>query len=573
MFSKQMTPRTAVAFALALLLMVSLACSWRPWATTAEPTVAPPPLIGLTPGAGQTGTPIGQIVGEGTATSTATPALAATLPTAPQLVTLQDMNVRQGPSTQYPIVAYLPQGQIALIVGQNPEGTWWKIACPTGATAAECWVSGGAQFTTASNVAGVPVAAVPPTPTPAPTNTPAPEPTTPPVVASNPALFYIANGNLWQMPLQVSGGNVSKTADPQQLTNLGNVIAFELAPDGRRLWLISGSESNQALSILNLENSQLQTVASTAALPAPPAESGDVLRIFGQVSWFPNSQRLAFTSQIIAREGPGVGALNDWWTVDVNGAAVQVLPPGQAGANFAIAPAGNPVLFASDKEILMVNADGSARRNLITFEFVITYSEYTYAPELHWAADGQQAWVAIPSPDPLDASAYAQIWRIAADGGTVPFGRVLGNVLFNPVAWSADGARLAYVRQIIAPSNPPVQLVVAQGTGDGQTDYGNSVAGSIQFLSWNPTSDRFAYNGIDSTGRQTPYLGTPSGAFASLPFEPAAYLNNLLWLDGTHYVAIVQQAGSTTIYGGNETGAVAPLVSLPTLLGQTAVRR
>jgi Tol biopolymer transport system component len=570
MFHFRLNSFSAVTFALATLLVASMACSW-PWSRTAEPTVAPPPLIGLTPGAGVTGTPdsTGQLPGE----ATATPDLAATSTPSPQLVALQNMNVRQGPSTQYPIVGYLPQDQTSLIVGQSPDGTWWKIACPAGATGIECWVSGGAQFTTASNTAGVPVAAVPPTPIPAPTNTPAPEPTTPPVAASNPALFYMATGNVWQMSLQVGSGGVSKTADPQQLTNLGNVRRFEVAPDGRRLWLISGTDGNEALSILNLENNQLQTVASTAALPSLPAEYGDVIRIFGAVQWFPNSQKIGFNSYIIGREGPGLGTLNDWWTVDVSGAVAQILPIGQAGAEFAIAPSGNPVLFASATEVLMANADGTNRRNLITFESIITYSEYTYAPRMQWTADGQHAWVAIPSADPLDASAYAQIWRIAADGGTVPFARLLGNVLFNPVQWASNGARLAYVRQIIAPSNPPVQLVLAQGNGDGQTDYGNSVSGSIQFLGWNTTSDRLAYVGTDSTSRQTAYVGTPNGAFVSLPFEPTSNLSDLLWLDATHYVAVVQQGGNTTIYGGNETGAVSPLVSVPTLVGQAAVRR
>ena len=570
MFVKPMATRTAVFLTLALLFLASLACSW-PWSTTAEPTVAPPPLIGFTPSAPGQPTPAEQLPGDQTATPN--PETAATTTPSPQLVTLQNMNVRQGPSTQYPIVAYLPQEQTALIIGQNPEGTWWKILCPTGATGNECWVSGGAQFTTASNAVGVPIAAVPPTPTPAPTNTPAPEPPTPAPVVSNPALFYLANGNIWQMPLQVAASGVSKTADPQQLTNLGNVSQFELSPDGRRLWLVSGSNENEALSILNLDTNQLQTIASTAALPALPPEQGNVIRIFGPIRWFPNSQRLAFTSYIIGREGPGLGYLLDWWTADLNGAVSQQMAPGQAGATFDISPTGDRVLFGTAEEILMANVDGSNRRSLITFPFIVTYSEYAYAPQPIWTTDGQQAWVAIPSADPLDVNAYGQIWRIAADGTAVPFARLQGNLLFNPAQWTASGNRLAYVRQIIAPSNPPVQLVVAQGNGDGQADYGNAVAGSMQFLGWNPAGDRFAYVGIDTTSRQTAYLGQPGGAFTSLPFEPTANVVGLLWLSNTQYVAMVQQGSNTTILAGNETGAVSPLITLPTAVRQPAVRR
>ncbi len=171
-------------------------------------------------------------------------------------------------------------------------------------------------------------------------------------------------------------------------------------------------------------------------------------------------------------------------------------------------------------------------------------------------------------------SAFAPIVaRWVVDGTAVPQGRVLGNTLFNPVFWSADGARLAYVRQIIAASNPPVQLVLAQGNGDAPTDYGNSVAGSIRFLNWNPAGDRLAYVGLDSSGRQTPYVGQASGAFTSLPFDPTAQLTQLLWLDATRYVAMVAQADSTALYWGNETGQTAALATIPTRIDQAAVWR
>ncbi len=205
--------------ALAFLVLATLACN-APWyADTAVEPTALPPLIGTTPNS--QGTPISQ-VGAGTAT----PGLAPTTTAAPQLIALQDMNLRQGPSTQYPVVGALPKDQNALIVGQNPEGTWWKIACPPGATGAECWISGGAQFTTASNAAAVPLAVVPPTPT-AP---PAP-PTAAPSPLTAPTLFYLAGGDVWQVGLQLGGSNdVSRTADPQKLTSLGTYHALLGSP-------------------------------------------------------------------------------------------------------------------------------------------------------------------------------------------------------------------------------------------------------------------------------------------------------------------------------------------------------
>jgi uncharacterized protein YgiM (DUF1202 family) len=81
------------------------------------------------------------------------------------------VNVRSGPGTNYPIVAQLPLNVAIAVVGRNPEGSWWQIQGPDGATG---WVAG--SVVQASNVAGVAVVSAPPPPappTPAPTPVPA----------------------------------------------------------------------------------------------------------------------------------------------------------------------------------------------------------------------------------------------------------------------------------------------------------------------------------------------------------------------------------------------------------------
>jgi hypothetical protein len=76
------------------------------------------------------------------------------------------MNVRSGPGVHYPVVGYLPEGKRAVIIGRAPDVPWWKIECPADATGDECWISGKEQYTQAENADGVPIAAVPPLPTP-----------------------------------------------------------------------------------------------------------------------------------------------------------------------------------------------------------------------------------------------------------------------------------------------------------------------------------------------------------------------------------------------------------------------
>lgn len=67
----------------------------------------------------------------------------------------QDLNVRGGPGTAYPVQEALPGGTVADIIGQNDAGTWWLISYD-GKTG---WVS--IPYTTASNADNVPVVAAP----------------------------------------------------------------------------------------------------------------------------------------------------------------------------------------------------------------------------------------------------------------------------------------------------------------------------------------------------------------------------------------------------------------------------
>jgi len=62
----------------------------------------------------------------------------------------QDLNVRSGPGTAYPIVSALPGGTTVEIIGKNSDGSWWLVALDNGNSG---WVS--APFTTSSNTEGV----------------------------------------------------------------------------------------------------------------------------------------------------------------------------------------------------------------------------------------------------------------------------------------------------------------------------------------------------------------------------------------------------------------------------------
>jgi uncharacterized protein YraI len=77
-------------------------------------------------------------------------------PEEPYLTANEAVNVRSGPSTDYPAYGILPQGQSAPVAGVSPDGGWWAILLPAGySPEGYGWVS--AAYVTAYNTAGVSV--------------------------------------------------------------------------------------------------------------------------------------------------------------------------------------------------------------------------------------------------------------------------------------------------------------------------------------------------------------------------------------------------------------------------------
>ena len=79
------------------------------------------------------------------------------------LVANTAVNVRSGPSTDYPIFGTAQQGQSAEISGKSQDGGWWQIIIPTDISPdGRGWIS--AAYTTAYNTDNVPVVEAPPLP-------------------------------------------------------------------------------------------------------------------------------------------------------------------------------------------------------------------------------------------------------------------------------------------------------------------------------------------------------------------------------------------------------------------------
>ena len=96
--------------------------------------------------------------------------------------------------------------------------------------------------------------------------------------------------------------------------------------------------------------------------------------------------------------------------------------------------------MTSPTEVIRANRDGTGREVIGTFDSIVTYSEYVFYPQVQWAANNTQAFIAIPSADPLVPDAHAILWNVPATGPATNNGRLdNNNFLFAPVLWSPNG--------------------------------------------------------------------------------------------------------------------------------------
>lgn len=90
-----------------------------------------------------------------------------------RVIGTQNLNIRSGPGTNYPVIGTARYGDEGEIVGRNANGDWWAVAAPS-LPGGIGWVS--ADFVLATNAGNVPIIAAPPIP---PTRTPIPITPTP----------------------------------------------------------------------------------------------------------------------------------------------------------------------------------------------------------------------------------------------------------------------------------------------------------------------------------------------------------------------------------------------------------
>lgn len=328
-----------------------------------------------------------------------------------------------------------------------------------------------------------------------PNTQPTEEPTaTPTVIKSKPdelrVAFVDSNKNLWVW---------QEDSSPIELVSSAMVSDAVLSPDGE--WIVYTTTTSDGLVIelwaIRYDGSDqklLVTHDEFMAMPLhPDFVDSTILTIAPyMIEFIPGTHTVAFNTYP-QFEGPGLMDNKDLWYVNVDsGERRSLLSPSQAG-HFYFSPDGSQMALVTPDRIDLLNTDGSDRRfGVLTYPFVLTYSEYAFHAVPLWAEDGSYLRVSIPPQDSLgDPSALTNIYHLYTDGSPANLLTSVNVAPLENAMLAPDLNTFAYLEAVGDPTDNLSAIKVAYLSGTEPLEY---TSGAVRFGSWAPDSSHFYFN-------------------------------------------------------------------------------
>lgn len=390
-----------------------------------------------------------------------------------------------------------------------------------------------------------------PTPTTESTTVPATTETSPPptVTETSPpptptpvplTVVYAGGGNvkLWQ------AGSSTDT-----LTSSGDVERVKISDDGQIIVFARAVDDNHVeLWAVNADGSDMRQLVSSADFDAMTTDPDAVTVTPYRFDWIPGTHRLAFNVSPVFM-GPGLLIKKDLRTIDVDTGTVSVLLPEGQGGQFHYSPDGSQVAVVTPTRISILDADGTNRRDVLSYPTVSTYSEYAFYPQPVWLPDGSALRVVIPPADPLaEPIPSTKVWHLPADGSspTELFSFTSIPPFSDLPTLSENGQKLAYLDPLGDITDSNFELHLSNPDGSGNTAF---ATGNLRFEGWSPSGTYFVY----SENGENPQLGQLGSA--PQPISGASKIRELTWINESQFLFRNRESGTWELWLGQRGGS------------------
>jgi hypothetical protein len=180
-----------------------------------------------------------------------------------------------------------------------------------------------------------------------------------------------------------------------------------------------------------------------------------------------------------------------------------------AGGRGHFSPDGASVALVQPDTIVLYDTVGGGFSTALSFEMVMTYSEWFYLPEVTWAIDSSRFWTVIPAHDSLgDPAEPTEVWYAPLGSAPVMVDSFVAVPVFmDPPRLSPDGTQVLYMKESGG------SYVVTMRTGGGAEALVLTVtsAGDAGSVGWSPDSLQVVYW---SPMPVNAFYGSPSAGFS-----------------------------------------------------------